>query len=228
MIALLSAVVSVLEDDAVEMLSLLFGKIKTPSHSIPSISQLENLRSTCLPLSRKLDIKDRLAEMHQFLLSEFKVTTSLFFRAEDGLPDSDTMAELVVRLKDVYIQKNQHTLKLFFYGTRGAAWLAVYASKVLSLAVCFVRKDGTPYPLEGTYSSAHVLLFPESLKQPPELFKHIGRPSEVIVLNSKENSISVNWLISCSAGGVDIFGLYCGWPLKDRQEFGDLIYSVAY
>lgn len=226
-LALLSAIVSVLEDEAAEVLSLLFEKLNMPPHSTPSISQLESLRSICLPLARKLEFKDRLAEAHQHLLHEFEVTTLGFFNASEAVPDSETMAELVKKLKDISMQRNQQTLKLFFYGTRGAAWLAVYASKVLDLALCFMRKDGTPCQMGSSYGSAHVVLFPESYQKPSELFKVVERPSEVVVLAARERDVSVNWLVSCGEGGVDILGLYCGWALRDRQEVGDLVYSIA-
>jgi hypothetical protein len=225
-LALLSSVVSVTEDDATEVLSLLFEKLNTPPSSTPSVGQLENLRSVCLPLARRLDFKDRLVETHQRLLRDFNVTTPRYFRAEQALPDSNTMAELIKILRDVVMQRDNQQLKLFFYGTEGAAWLALYSWKVLDLTVCFVHKDGKLDQTHGSYSLAHVVIFPE-VDRPSEIFQLVERPSDVMVLASKDKNISATWLASCGDGGVDIFGLYCGWDVRDRQEVGNLIYSIA-
>jgi hypothetical protein len=63
-LALLTAMTSVLEAGAIEVLNLLYEKLRASFSSTPSLSQLQNVRSTCLPLARKMDFKDRVAKMH--------------------------------------------------------------------------------------------------------------------------------------------------------------------
>ncbi|RSL96722.1 hypothetical protein CDV31_013326 [Fusarium ambrosium] len=113
-LSLITAVTSVLDDGAIEVMNIIFELLRTPSHSIPGISQLQRVRSTCLPLARMTDFKDRVARMHEMILGE-----------------------------------------AFFSKTK------------------------------------------------------------------------FRWLMSCGEGGVDFFQLSCGWALKDRQEVGDLTYSIA-
>lgn len=63
-LALITATVSVFEDQFGTVLTELYDKLNARSHSKPSLGQLERLRSLCLPLARRMDFKGRLAEAH--------------------------------------------------------------------------------------------------------------------------------------------------------------------
>ncbi|KAK0611757.1 hypothetical protein B0T14DRAFT_571620 [Immersiella caudata] len=39
--------------------------------------------------------------------------------------------------------------------------------------------------------------------------------------------VTLDLQIQCGPGGVDLLAFLCGWSLPDRQEIGDLIYSIA-
>ena len=66
-LALLTSVSIIREEEYGEVLSLLYDGLKAPTHSTPSVGQLDRLRSTCMPLARKMNFKDRLAEMHRWI-----------------------------------------------------------------------------------------------------------------------------------------------------------------
>jgi hypothetical protein len=72
-LALLTAITSVLDSGTVEVLDTLYEKLQVPAHSIPSLSQLQHVRFSCLPLTRKMDFKDRIVKMHQWLVHNFSL-----------------------------------------------------------------------------------------------------------------------------------------------------------
>jgi hypothetical protein len=226
-LALLTAIIPVLEDGAIEVLNMLFEKMNAPMHSTPSIGQLEAIRSTCLPLARRMDFKDRLAELHHWLLFQFMPRKPSYFDPRQAIPDSATIVELVKTLCDIAMQDKGRRSKLAFYGTRGTAWLILYAGSILGLLVCLVHRDGSTHPISGTYSSADVLLFPEG-SDTSEVLQYIDHPSDIIAVTCNESSsLSQNWLLSCDEAGVDFFKLFCGWDMGSRQEIGNVIYSIA-
>jgi hypothetical protein len=227
-LALLTAVISVLEGGAIEVLNLLFEKMNAPMYSIPSIGQLETIRATCLPLVRRMDFKDRLAELQHWLNFQFTPKNSSYYDPDKAIPDAVTMVKLVKILKDIAMQDKERRSKLVFCGARGAAWLILYAGNILGLSVCLVHQDGKTHPVSGTYSSADVLLYPGA-SDTLEVLQHIDRPSDVIAVacTDQYTSLSTNWLLSCDEAGIDFFGLFCKWDMKDRQEIGDVIYSIA-
>jgi hypothetical protein len=117
--------------------------------------------------------------------------------------------------------------RLVYYGLEGAAWLMLYASDVLRLPVCLIHKDGRTHPVSGIYSPSVVLLFPEHdmLKS---ILENTAEPSDIIVTATQTVDLTgQNWLVSCGEDGVDFFKLLCGWDMKDRQEVGNTIYSIA-
>jgi len=96
----LTAVASVLDDGAIEVMNIIFELLQTPSHSIPGISQLQRVRSICIPLARMADFKDRVARTREMILGEAFLNKSAF-QYQDALPDSSTMAKLIVDLKNL-------------------------------------------------------------------------------------------------------------------------------
>src|SRR2546423_1418529 len=171
--------------------------MNAPMHSTPSIGQLEAIRSTCLPLTRRMDFKDRLAELHHWLLFQFMPKKPSYFDPRQATPDSASIAGLVKNLCDIAMQDKGGRSKLAFYGTRGTAWLILYAGSILGLLVCLVHRDGSTHPISGTYSSADVLIFPE-VSDTSEVLQYIDRPSDIIAVTCNESSpLSPNWLLSC-------------------------------
>jgi hypothetical protein len=224
-LALLTTIISILEESAIDVLSGLYESLKTSMANTPSIG---NIRATCLPLARKMDFKDRLAELHVWLFHQTKPSSTSWCDITEAVPDCPTIVNLVRTLRDIAMQDADSRPKLAFYGIEGAAWLILYAGDILGLSVCLVYNDGRTHPVSGEFGSAHVLLFPEA-SGTADVFKHVDRPSDILTLTCEGGhfSNSRNWLLSCDEGGCDFFALICGWNMKDRREIGDLIYSIA-
>ncbi|KAF4448410.1 hypothetical protein F53441_8218 [Fusarium austroafricanum] len=224
-LSLITAVTSVLNDGAIEVMNIIFESLRTPSHSIPGISQLQRVRSTCIPLARMTDFKDRVARTHEMILREAFLNQSMFVY-HDALPDTRTMAKLIVDLKSISTEPTQGT-KLIYYGLTGASWLIEYSKDVLGLDVCLVHEDGTVKPIKGTFRTASVVVLPTHSRA-MEILRPLARPTDIFVLSEgKQKPHAISWLMSCGEGGVDFFQLSCGWALKDRQEVGDLTFSIA-
>ena len=61
-----------------------------------------------------------------------------------------------------------------------------------------------------------------------EILQPLAQPADIFAFSErKQKPQAIRWLMSCGEGGVDFFQLSCGWALKDRQEVGDLTYSIA-
>lgn len=227
-LALLTALSSILESGAVETLSILFQKLRIPEASTPGLTQLQNLRSTCLPLVRKMDFKYLVAQMHQWLGQEF-CPRSIYFNSLGAMPASSSIADLMKELHQIVLHAHSQNQMLVYFGMCGAAWLVVYSSQFLGLSVCLVHEDDTPHPVQGTYESASVIVLPESCGTSLTL-RSLSRPTDIIRCSpagSQQKSLAFNWLLSCDADGVDYLKLICGWNISDRQELGDLVYSIA-
>ncbi|KAL2867145.1 uncharacterized protein BJX67DRAFT_105213 [Aspergillus lucknowensis] len=221
-LALLTAVVSAFDNMASEVLTLLFQRLFPSPENAPGIDELQRIRSLCLPLVRRMDFKDRLAEIHAWLVSDYAPTVQ--FQGKEALPDSATMADLVKILFDI-IQNSGN--RLIFYGIKGAAWLITYSWKVLGLEICVVRRDGHVHSFEGSYSSASVVVYPDVTKE-FEIYHPINKVLDIVKSSTHSpKSHELNWVVSCDEEGVDFFQLCCGWDMKDRQEIGNLIYSIA-
>lgn len=196
--------------------------------NIPSIAQLENIRSVCLNLARDMEFKDRLAEVRQWLMNQTSHKGVTHIDYKGAIPSTTTIVNLVEILKDISTQARDKRSRLAFYGSHGAAWLILYAKDILGLSVCLVFQDKNTVPISGEFSTADVLLFPQALDS-TDVFKYVEKAADVILLTSEppSPSLSTNWLLSCGDGGVDFFALICRWDMKDRQEIGDLIYSIS-
>ena len=237
-LSLLAAVAPILEDDCGKALAMVYTKMKAPYHSTPSMGQLERVRSVCLPLARKMEFKDRLAETHQWLISQFSPSE---FDMMTALPNPDTIANIITSLREIISQEGEAKNRLFYYGFQGAAWLLVYSCMVLGLQTCVVGNDGVVHPWQSTatYGSASVILFPQQ-REPSSVMHSIAGASEIVTLRPNDISLrcekysgfstmgSANWVLSCGATpGSDTLRLICGWDIADRREIGNLIYSLA-
>ena len=227
-LALLTAIISILEDSSTEILNLLFEKLGAGMQNIPSIAQLENIRSVCLNLARDMEFKDRLAEIHYWLKTQTSHKGVHHIMYKEAIPSITTIVSLVEILKDISTQAADRRSRLAFYGSEGAAWLILYAKDILGLSVCLVFQNSNTVPLSGEFSTANVLLFPQA-SGATDVFKYVDKASDVISLTSVPDfqTLSTNWLVSCGEGGVDFFALICCWDIKNRQEIGDLIYSIS-
>ncbi|RSL42635.1 hypothetical protein CEP54_015411 [Fusarium duplospermum] len=206
-LSLITAVTSVLDDGAIEVLNIIFELLRTPSHSIPGISQLQRVRSTCLPLARMTDFKDRVARMHEMILGEAFFNKTIF-QYEDALPDSKTMARLIVDLKNLCIERTPRT-KLIYYGITGSSWLIEYSRDVLGLDVCLVHEDGTIHPVKGTFETASVVVLPTKSRA-MEILQPLAQPTDIFAFSERKQNPKLS-LGSC----------------HDRQEVGDLTYSIS-
>jgi hypothetical protein len=233
-LALITAVASVYEDAFGTILTLLYDKLKIPSHSTPSLGQLDNLRSLCVPLAREMDFKDRLVETQAWIENKFgSMGRPPYPAMEDALPEAATMADLVTTLAKIAAEWEVTKTILAYYGTKGAAWVINYSWNVLRLPVCVVDANGNPeHEISGLpYSSCAVILYPGS-SGPPEILQNIQSASEVVVLQNTSDTLSsaTNWLISCRGDeGVDVIQLLCGWNVSpvDRQELGNMMFTIA-
>jgi hypothetical protein len=221
-LALLTSLVSSLDSMALEVLTILFQKMFPSHENAPGLDELRRVRSVCLPLVRQMDFKDRLAEIHAWLIAEFK--PRILFNGREALPDSATIAELVKILFDITQDSGN---RLLFYGVKGAAWLIVYCWKVLGLHVSVVRRNGHVHSIDGSYSSASVVVYPDAV-QKIEIYHPVDKVLDIVRSSTRSPKLQeLNWVLSCDEGGVDFFQICCGWDVKDRQEIGDLIYSIA-
>jgi hypothetical protein len=118
-LSLLVALCSVLDDGAIEALSVLYDRLKIPPKSIPSISQLQRVRQVCLPLTRMMDFKDRVLWAHQHILESAFAQRPDFVPTE-AVPGSKAIAELVIPLKSICTGEPP-TSRLIYYGMTGAA-----------------------------------------------------------------------------------------------------------
>jgi hypothetical protein len=224
-LALMTATSSVLEGNDLEVFNLLYNKYDPGMQNTPSVAQLDRLRSICLPLARAMDFKDRLAEIHSWLVTTMKGVSHVNF--DSAIPSAETLAQLVEILKDICIQDGQQRSRLAFYGLDGAAWLINYAKGILGLSVCMVLKNGETIPLSGDFKTASVLVYPQATET-TEVFKSISKAGDIIHLtNEGARTLSTNWLLSCDVNGVDFFALMCRWDMRNRQEIGNLIFSIA-
>lgn len=227
-LALMTATSSILEGSDIEFLNLLYNKYDPGMQNTPSTAQLERLRSICLPLARAMDFKDRLAEIHGWLVTQ--TAGSGFAYHDSAIPTTTTLVQLVEVLKDISVADPDHRSRLVFYGLEGAAWLILYAKNILGLAVCMVLGNSHTVPLSGDFKTADILVFPEA-SDTTDVFKKIEKAVDVIVLTNDDSGhsarLSTNWLLSCDADGVDFFALMCRWDMKHRQEVGDVIFSIA-
>jgi len=82
-----------------DVISTLYDKLKVPPYSTLSLGQLQTLRALCVPLTFELDFKDRLADTQIWLKQLFGGVNTWEFN--DTLPNPDTMAELILQLKNV-------------------------------------------------------------------------------------------------------------------------------
>ncbi|KAF2239186.1 hypothetical protein EV356DRAFT_502172 [Viridothelium virens] len=227
-LALFTAIISTLEESSIEVLNLLFDKFGAGMQNTPSIAQLENIRSVCLNLARDMDFKDRLAEFHHWLITQTSHEGATPINYEEAIPSTTTIVDLVGILKDMSTQAMDRRSRLAYYGPCGAAWLMLYAKEILGFSVCLVFRNGDTIPLSGEFSAADVLLFLQA-SDTTDVFKCLERPSDIITLTSapRDQSLLLDWQLSCGEGGVDFFALICRWNMKDRQEIGDLIYSIS-
>ncbi|KAI5463578.1 hypothetical protein BGZ63DRAFT_462815 [Mariannaea sp. PMI_226] len=226
-LALLVAVTSVLDDMTIDVVMGIFELLHVPYRSIPGISQIENVRSSCLPLARATDFKDRVARTHEMILRDAFVSKRPFDH-RDALPDSATMAKLIVELKTRCLEPTQfERCRIVYYGLTGAAWCVEYSKDVLGLDVCLIQEDGTVCPVSGTFETASVIVLPA---QEPgvELTQRVAHVIDICISSDGiEIQKEINWLVSCEGSGVDFFQLCCGWDLMDRKEIGNLIYSIS-
>jgi len=233
-LALTTAVASVCEEQFGTVLTVLYDKLKTPSHSTPSLGQLERLRSLCLPLARDMDFKDRLVEIQIWIGNQ--IDSSYHPLMADAIPKPSTMADLVMTLTKVAREWEENKSVLVYQGMEGAAWVINYSWNVLRLPVCIIDADGN---LDCTisrtpYASCAVIIY-LATEGPPRILQNIESASNIIVLkNPERESVEYpwafkNWLISCGGDrGVDVIQLFCGWDVGDRQELGNLIFTIAY
>ncbi|KAK3986138.1 hypothetical protein QBC44DRAFT_333863 [Cladorrhinum sp. PSN332] len=223
------------ESAAIEILTKLFEEIHAPAHGTPSYGQLQAIRSVALPLARALDFKDQVAMFHVWICNEFgnrdgMSAETYYFgcgTSTGPVPDNSTILSVLVALKSILLEPAASTRKLVFQGISGAAWLLVYASKVLGAAVCIRAPDGRIVPISGSYESAKVIIIPGgrtgiAIEEETDPLAIIVRGSQLESLEQKHN-----WLIDCGDSGVDVVALICGWPVRERVELGSLIFSMA-
>jgi hypothetical protein len=224
-LALMVAIVSVQDGEAaIKVLLLLFEEMKISVYSTPGVSQLVALRSAVLPLLRRVDFGDQLAELNVWLSNQFVPADPRWF---DPNGDPATMVELIRLLHLMIFGPGDKPKRLAFYGIRGAAWLILYSTDILGLPVCLVHKDGRVHPVNGDYASAKVLIFPENSDK-PQIMESIDNPLDIVCTNCNSSlRPQSEWLISCGESGVDLFKLMCGWNVGARREIGNLIYSMA-
>jgi hypothetical protein len=180
-LSLIIAVCSVLDNGTVEVLNIIVELLRVPFESTPGISQLQNVRSVCLPLARMMDFKDHVARTHEMILREAFPQKSVF-RYQDALPDSRTMANLVVALKNLCIERMPGH-KLVYYGITGASWLIEYSKDVLGLDVCLIYGDGTTRPVKGTYNTCSVVVLPTNAGA-TEVLRPLAQPTDIILSRS--------------------------------------------
>ncbi|KAL3963131.1 hypothetical protein ACCO45_000135 [Purpureocillium lilacinum] len=226
-LSLVVAITSVLDEAATDVLMNVFELLHTPYDSVPGITQVQRVRSTCLSLARAADFKDRVARTHDLILRDCFVTKRVFID-QDALPDSITMAKLIVELKSHCLEGGpQRSRRLLYYGLIGAAWCVEYSKDVLGLDVCLVFHDGTVYPVSGNFTTAQVIVLP-TLEPGMEIAQKLRKPTDFLLNSTRRHkSQAISWLRSCGQGNIDYFQLCCGWNLVDRQEVGNLIYSIA-
>lgn len=213
-LALMTATSSVLEGSDIEVFNLLYNKYDPGMQNTPSVAQLDRLCSICLPLARAMDFKDRLAEIHSWLVTTVKGVSYENFNS--AIPSTKTLAQLVEILKDICIQDGQQRSRLAFYGLEGAAWLINYAKGILGLSVCMVLGNGETVPLSGDFKTASVIVYPQAAEA-TEVFKSITKAGDIIHLtNEGTGALSTNWLLSCDVNGVDVFALMCRWNIRNR------------
>lgn len=116
-----------------EALGILFEKLKTPYQMTPGVTQLYNIRSFCIPLVRMLDFKDRVARAHSLLITK-AFARAKAFDPTDAIPDGETMANLIITLKDICIDRASGR-KLLYHGLQSAAWVMEYARDILGLDI---------------------------------------------------------------------------------------------
>ncbi|KAK4445579.1 hypothetical protein QBC34DRAFT_163489 [Podospora aff. communis PSN243] len=232
-LALIVATCSMLDTGAVEALGNIFKKLKVQDERTPGMQQLYNIRETCLPLVRAMDFKDRVAMFHQmFQQRAFKQT--LLFKPEQAVPTKEVMAELIMHLMDLSVDRSSGK-KLLYHGLQGAAWLMTYSLDVLGLDVCFITEDHQVVPVSADYQNSVVVVLPASRKESGlQTFWELNRPSDIVVIaDSADPSapLKMDWQVECgpSTGGVDLLEILCGWslPLQAKKEIGDLTYSIA-
>ncbi|KAL9091624.1 MAG: hypothetical protein Q9165_004700 [Trypethelium subeluteriae] len=183
-LALLTAIISILEDTSIEILNLLFDTFGAGMQNTPSIAQLENIRSVCLNLARDMDFKDRLAEFHHWLITQTSHEGATPITYEEAIPSTKTIVDLVGILKDLSTQTLDRRSRLAYYGSCRAAWLMLYAKEILGLSVCLVFRNGDTVPLSGEFSVADVLLFPQA-DDTTNVFEYVERASDVITIDAE-------------------------------------------
>ncbi|KAI1871184.1 uncharacterized protein JN550_004629 [Neoarthrinium moseri] len=184
-LSLIIALLSVLDEGAVEVLGGIFNLLKTPFDHTPGISQLQEVRSTCVPLSRMMDFKDRVARTHEMILTR-AFNRKRRFQYREALPDSDTMARLVILLKDIVTETAAGT-KLVYYGITGASWVIEYSKEVLGLDVCFLDEGGDVHPIKGDYNTASVVVTPTAATaQQTEVLRPLASPKDILMSSERK------------------------------------------
>ncbi|KAH6879499.1 hypothetical protein B0T10DRAFT_496539 [Thelonectria olida] len=235
-LAMLTSISILPETATIEILTKLFEEVHAPAHGTPSYGQLQAVRSVALPLARALDFKDQVVIFHVWLCNQFANRTGRteasgthpFFNMHGStgpIPDNSTILAILTSLKSILIQPAPPNRRLIFYGLSGAAWLSVYASKVLGVSVCIRAPNWEIIPISGSYASAKVLIIPGDTTT-IEVEQETD-PSVVIVRGPRGSGAQYEWLIDCGDPRVDIVALICGWPVVDRAEMGSLIFSMA-
>ena len=145
----------------VKALERVFELRKAAPDDIPSISQLRSLCVVLAAFNLDMDIKDKVLKYAAFfnsvMLGKRQKRVEVGNLINDGLPDTDSLAQVIVSLHDIMGQGHQEDSVLIWPGVRGAAWLAVYAARILGLPTCALGPDGE-VPINSAYISARVIL----------------------------------------------------------------------
>lgn len=197
-IALISAMRPMLPlEMCTETIELLFELRKTPFDEVPGQSQLRALCDTISPITLDMDVKDKIIQysvlFHNLLRDEEAKSTHLF---DDIIPTTHVLSQTIVSLHELVL--NREDSVLIWPGFKGAAWLAVFAARILNLPTCALGPNGE-VPINSAYSSAIVIL---DLNDTNGHVRTFQRTSAASVLELFSISLDSRPLVSGSRPGL--------------------------
>jgi hypothetical protein len=197
-LALLSALIPHLSEASFPRVFMqTFKHFGIPAESTPGMGQISKIRATLSPFVGRMNFKDRVLLSHKLFsgVSGFDLDPNI------SIPASEVIPNIIRALYKVSVP-DQNPLHVF--GTRGAAWIATYASHILGLGTCAVLSGGEVISLSASYTDPKVIFFLYSTIDQVTLCKEQTIDE---LISTKGPEIASNWLVSCDR--VNFLQYYC-------------------
>ncbi|KAF2420763.1 hypothetical protein EJ08DRAFT_529160 [Tothia fuscella] len=194
-LALLSTIVPFFDQHEFEAIVIgLCNERHIPIDSQPGLGELSKIREALLPFTQTPEFPSLVSQYHLiFLNAAIPRADWGKFPASHAIPDKFTIIRIINLLYQITTSTEPYVLRV--RGIRGAAWVAVYAVKVLDLRCCANYSSEKLLPINVEFEEAQVVLYIDDCLSDVSLYREL-KLDDHIVCDDTENA-AAEWAVDC-------------------------------